>query len=71
MVDEIFQDKGIGKAATKLMISEVRKLPCAQRIVVGFHLENQEAHHLYTSIGFIDNGNRFGREMAAIKYLNE
>lgn len=71
MVDENFQGKGIGKAATKLMISEMRRLPDAQKIVVGYHPENLAAHHLYASLGFIDNGDRFGKEMAVIKYLNE
>ncbi|ASK64157.1 N-acetyltransferase [Virgibacillus phasianinus] len=71
MVDENFQGKGIGKAATKLMIAEMSKLPDAKKIVVGYHPENQEAHYLYASLGFIDNGDRFGREMAVIKYINE
>ncbi|WP_200411468.1 GNAT family N-acetyltransferase [Virgibacillus salexigens] len=71
MVDENFQGKGIGKAATKLMISEMSKLPDAEKIVVGYHPENQEAHHLYANLGFIDNGDRFGKEIAVTKYINE
>ncbi|WP_163527249.1 GNAT family N-acetyltransferase [Halobacillus ihumii] len=70
MIDKNFQGKGIGKAATKLMLSEMSKLPEAKKIVVGYHSENKEAHHLYASLGFIDNGDRFGKEMAVIKYLN-
>jgi diamine N-acetyltransferase len=69
MVDKKFQGKGIGKAATKLMISEMAKLPNAKKIVVGYHPENLGAHKLYSSLGFIDNGDRFGKEMAVIKYL--
>lgn len=71
MVDQEFQSKGIGKAATKLMISEMAKLPNAKKIVVGYHPENSGAHHLYASLGFIDKGDRFGKEMAVIKYINQ
>lgn len=71
MVDKEFQGKGIGKAATNLMISEMAKLPNVKKIVVGYHPENLGAHHLYSSLGFIDMGDRFGKEMAVIKYLNE
>lgn len=71
MVDEEYQGKGIGKAATKLMISEMAKLPNAKKIVVGYHPENLGAHNLYSSLGFIDNGDRFGKEMAVTKNLTE
>ncbi|MFF2753021.1 GNAT family N-acetyltransferase [Psychrobacillus sp. NPDC058041] len=71
MVDKEHQGKGIGKAATKLMISEIAKLPNAKKIVVGYHPENFGAHNLYSSLGFIDNGDRFGKEMAVIKIVTE
>ncbi|RIW38330.1 GNAT family N-acetyltransferase [Bacillus salacetis] len=71
MVDEKFQGQGIGKAAVQLMILEMEKLPNAKKIIVGYHPENSGAHHLYKSLGFIDNGNRFGKEMAVIKYINQ
>lgn len=71
MVDKEFQGKGIGKIATKLMISEIAKLPNAKKIVVGYHPENLGAHNLYASLGFIDNGDRFGKEMAVIKNIND
>lgn len=71
MVDKNFQGRGIGKTATQLMISEMSKLPNAEKIVVGYHPDNKAAHHLYASLGFIDNGDRFGKEMAVIKHLNE
>jgi diamine N-acetyltransferase len=69
MVDCSSQGKGIGKEATKLMIEEVAKLPDAEKIVVGYHPDNKAAHQLYASLGFIDEGDRFGREMAVVKYL--
>jgi diamine N-acetyltransferase len=69
MVEQNYQGRGIGKAATKLMISEMAKLPNANKLVVGYHPENQGAHKLYHSLGFIDEGDRFGKEMAVIKHL--
>ncbi|WP_340007309.1 GNAT family N-acetyltransferase [Paenibacillus sp. FSL K6-0276] len=71
MVDKEFQGKGIGKTATKLMISEMAKLPNSKKIVVGYHPENLGAHNLYSSLGFIDNDDRFGKEMAVIKNITE
>ena len=71
MVDHNFQGQGIAKAATQLMISEMEKLPNAHKIVVGYHPGNQNAHRLYASLGFIDHGHRFGKEMAVIKTVNE
>lgn len=70
MVDKHYQGKGIGKAATKLMIAEMEKSLNAEKIVVGYHLENVGAHQLYASLGFIDQGDRFGKEMAVVKHLN-
>ncbi|TKI48120.1 GNAT family N-acetyltransferase [Lysinibacillus tabacifolii] len=69
MVDKTFQGNGIGKVATALMLSEMAKLPNAKKIIVGYHPKNLEAHHLYTSLGFMDEGDRFGKEMAVIKIV--
>lgn len=71
MVDKQFQGKGIGKAATKLMMSEMAISLNAKKIVVGYHPNNLGAHNLYASLGFIDNGDRFGKEMAVIKYITD
>ncbi len=71
MVDKKFQGKGIGKAATQLMLTEMAKLPNSKKVIVGYHPENLGAHNLYASLGFIDEGHRFGKEMAVIKYLTE
>ncbi|MEE6449863.1 GNAT family N-acetyltransferase [Gottfriedia acidiceleris] len=66
MIDKNFQQKGLGKIATQLMINEMIKLTNAKRIVVGYHPENLGAHNLYSSLGFIDHGDRFGKEMAVV-----
>ena len=71
MVDKDYQGKGIGKAATKLMMSEMAKQPNIKKLVVGYHPENKGAHNLYASLGFIDYGDRFGKEMAVVKNVNE
>lgn len=67
MVDKRYQGNGIGKAATKLMMTEMIESLNAKKIVVGYHPKNMGAHNLYGSLGFIDNGDRFGKEMAVIK----
>ncbi|MBY0097944.1 GNAT family N-acetyltransferase [Mesobacillus maritimus] len=69
MVDKSFQGKGIAKAATTIMLAEMAKLPQAEKIIVGYHPDNKAAHHLYASLGFIDKGDRFGKEMAVIKKM--
>lgn len=67
MVDKQFQGQGIGKAATLLMMDEMIRTVNADKIIVGYHPENQGAHNLYAGLGFIDHGDRFGKEMAVIK----
>lgn len=66
MIDKNFQQQGLGKIATQLMINEIAKLPNAKKIIVGYHPENLGAHNLYSSLGFIDHGDRFGKEMAVV-----
>ncbi|MGD6857061.1 GNAT family N-acetyltransferase [Bacillus infantis] len=69
MIDSNMQGQGIGKAAALLMIEQMAQLPGARSIAVGYHPDNLAAHHLYASLGFIDKGDRFGREMAVLKEL--
>ncbi|GED67769.1 spermidine acetyltransferase [Brevibacillus reuszeri] len=69
MVDKKYQGKGIGKAATQLLLAKMAELPDARKIVVGYHPENRGAHQLYASVGFSDEGHKFGQEMAVIKYI--
>lgn len=66
MIDKNYQQKGIGKVATQLMIEEMKTLLDAKVIVVGYHPENKGAHQLYEGLGFIDKGDRFGKEMAVV-----
>ncbi|WP_034801086.1 GNAT family N-acetyltransferase [Exiguobacterium oxidotolerans] len=64
MVDRRHQGSGIGQEAIGLLLEEMRQLPAATCIVVGYHPDNHVAHHLYERLGFIDHGDRFGKEMA-------
>ncbi|KGI86697.1 GNAT family N-acetyltransferase [Exiguobacterium sp. s16] len=66
MVDHAHQGKGIGRQATELMLEEMAQLG-TEPIVVGYHPDNIGAHRLYERLGFVDEGNRFGREMAVIR----
>lgn len=66
MIDKIYQRKGIGKVATKLIIDEMAKISKCQRIAVGFHHENTGVYTFYSKLGFIDRGDRFGKEKAVI-----
>lgn len=69
MIDHEYQGKGIGKSAMGLLLEDMKALPDAAKLVVGYHPENIAAHKLYEQLGFIDQGDRFGKEMAVIKYL--
>ncbi len=69
MIDQHFQGQGIGRLATELMLEQMKELSSVTKIVAGYHPSNERAHHLYASLGFIDEGERFGREMAVVKYI--
>ena len=64
MVDHRHQGAGIGREAVRLLLAEMQQLPEAACIVVGYHPDNHVAHQLYGRLGFIDYGDRFGKEMA-------
>lgn len=69
MIDKKYQRKGIGKIATKLVIEQMGKLRECKKIAVGYHPENKGSHNLYSKLGFIDKGDRFGKEMAVVLEL--
>lgn len=66
MIDKRHQRKGIAKHAMQLAIKEMaRNLGC-KRIVAGHKPDNTAAGALYASLGFEDQGDRFGKEMAVV-----
>ena len=69
MLDVHYQNQGIGKIAGQLMLDKMAELPNAKRIVAGFRPENKASRALWKSFGFVDEGHRFGQEMAMIKRL--
>lgn len=71
MVDAQYQGKGIAKAATRLALTEMSRTLYAEKIVVGYHPDNLAAHKLYASLGFINFGDRFGKEMAVVKTIEK
>lgn len=70
MIDKAHQGQGIGREAMKLALLKMKQLPNCSRITVGYHPSNTGAHKLYKSLQFVDNGDRFGKEMAVILDLN-
>lgn len=55
MVDNKHQGKGYGQDAVRLAIREMRVLG-AKEIVTSHHPDNIRAKHLYSKLGFINNG---------------
>lgn len=66
MIDQRHQGSGVGREAMRLLLGEMQQLPEATCIVVGYRPDNQVAHRLYERLGFIDHGDRFGKEMAVL-----
>ncbi len=56
MIDEKFQGKGFGKAATLAVIEELKKNEDCKEIYLSFYPENTNAERLYKNIGFERTG---------------
>ncbi|WP_445678349.1 hypothetical protein [Psychrobacillus sp. FSL H8-0510] len=50
--------------------SEKEKL-VNEKVIESYSINPLGAHNLYSSLRFIDNGDRFGKEMAVIKNVTE
>ncbi len=66
MVDERFQGQGIGEEATRLIIKDMKGFKECRRIAVAYVGGNEGAAKLYKKLGFVDGGDRFGREVAVV-----
>jgi len=56
MIDQNFQGKGYGRAALKVIIEEMRRLPGCEKIYLSYEPENSVAEQLYESLGFRATG---------------
>jgi len=69
MIDKRYQRRGIAKRAMRLIIDEIATSLNCRRLVVGYKPDNTAAGALYSSLGFEDRGDRFGKEMAVVLEL--
>jgi diamine N-acetyltransferase len=56
MIDEKFQGKGYGRAATLEVIERLKENADCKEIYLSFYPENTNAERLYKSIGFVRTG---------------
>ncbi|WP_028517309.1 GNAT family N-acetyltransferase [Ruminococcus flavefaciens] len=71
MIDKRFQHKGYGKAAMQLALDFIRTYPCgkAEKCWLSYEPENTAAEKLYSSFGFVPNGEKDGDEIIAVLNL--
>lgn len=56
MVDFNFQQKGIGRSALELAITEIKQIEGIKKIQICYHPDNEIAKRLYSNIGFQEIG---------------
>lgn len=68
MIDKRFQHKGYGKAALQLALDFIRTFPCgkAEKCWLSYEPENTTAEKLYSSFGFVPNGEKDVDEIIAV-----
>ena len=71
MIDSRYQNKGYGKQALILALEFIRSQPCgkAEYCWLSYEPENEVAHHLYRSFGFVETGEWDGEEKIAVLKL--
>ena len=71
MIDKRFQNKGYGKEALRMALDFIKSLPCgkAEYCWLSYEPENDIARHLYQSFGFVETGDREGKELVAVLKL--
>ena len=71
MIDARFQGQGLGRKAMEAALSYIRTWPCgpAKRCWLSYEPENIVAAGLYSSFGFVENGERDGDEVVAVLKL--
>ena len=67
MVDQQFQQQGIGRAALKQAINEIKQMAGVQQIEICYVPTNPVAKDFYASLGFFETGwDEAGEEMLAV-----
>lgn len=68
MIDKTYQGQGLGKKALQASIDYLKSEPCGQATYcwLSYEPENVGAKALYSSMGFIENGEMCGEEIVAI-----
>lgn len=67
MVDRHYQQQGIGRAALKLAIDDIRQVAGVRQIEISYAPGNPVAKDFYASVGFVETGwDEAGEEMLAV-----
>lgn len=68
MIDEKYQEHGLGRKAVEAAIAYVKTWPCGESdyFWLSYEPENIVARHLYQSLGFQENGEMCGNEIVAV-----
>lgn len=69
MVDKNHQGKGYGKFAMQKMLEIFRAEKRVKEVGISYEPENEVAHKLYASFGFVEPGQMIGDEVLAILKL--
>ena len=62
MVDKSYQNKGYGRQGMKQVVEIIKQDNTHHKIYLGVHLNGGASVHLYKSMGFVFNGQVFGKE---------
>jgi diamine N-acetyltransferase len=66
MIDWRHQRRGIGRAALRIALDEILRMPGAERIVICYRPDNAVARRLYAGFGFVETGMDGQGEMVAV-----
>ena len=71
MIDKKFQGRGFGKKAMDLALEFINTFPCgtAKYCWLSYESDNDVAHKLYKSVGFVETDEKDGEEIVAILEL--
>jgi diamine N-acetyltransferase len=66
VVDAAEQGHGIGRAAMRQLVADLRTRPGCRLVALTVHEDNVAARALYRSLGFVENGERDGDELVMV-----